>query len=277
MARRQRGQAFAEYAVGLAIIAAVLVPAVALASAPIVGLFASTTSAIANVAGIADTAAPSPAPTALAIASPTASATAAPSPGATPSASSDPAASGSPIPVAQPTATASPAPTDTASPTSSAAPTASASPASSASDSATPAPTTTPGPATTASPTATPETLEVAWTFGPGCDGWTNATWTGTGCAAASSPQVMTSPIVPLVGSGTQLRVVAIGGTTNPQNLEMKLRDYAGNTSTIQLAPLASGNGAIDVTIGIAPGTTAFGLTAQGPGEIDAASVYLLP
>ena len=87
----------------------------------------------------------------------------------------------------------------------------------------------------------------------------------------------MTSPIVPLVGSGTQLRVVAIGGTTNPQNLEMKLRDYAGNTSTISLAPLASGDGAIDLTITIAPGTAAFGLSAQGPGEIDAASVYLAP
>ena len=277
MARRQCGQAFAEYAVGLAIIAAVLVPTVALAGAPIVGLFASTTSAIANVAGIAGTTAPSPAPTVLTIASPTPSATVAPSPNATPSVSSEPTASGSPTTVAQPTATASPTQTATPAPTSSAAPTASASPDASPTDGATPVPTATPGPAATASPSATPETLEVAWTFGPGCDGWTNATWTGTGCAAASSPQVMTSPLVPLGGSGTQLRVVAIGGTTNPQNLEMKLRDYAGRTSTIQLAPLASGDGAIDVTITIAPGTTAFGLTAQGPGEIDAASISLAP
>ena len=277
MARRQRGQASTEYAIGLAIVAAVLVPTVALAGAPIAGLFASTTSAIANIANIAGTTAPSPPPTALAITSPAPSATVAPSPGATPSVSSEPTASGSPTPVAQPTATASPTPSDTPVPTSSATPTASASPTPSASDGVTPAPTTTPGPATTASPTATPEILEVAWTLGPGCDGWTNATWTGTGCAAASSPQMMTSPIVPLVGSGSQLRVVAIGGTTNPQNLEMKLRDYAGNTSTISLAPLASGDGAIDVTITIAPGTAAFGLTAQGPGEIKATSVYLLP
>jgi hypothetical protein len=70
---------------------------------------------------------------------------------------------------------------------------------------------------------------------------------------------------------------VAVGGSTNPQNLEMKLRDYAGRTSTICLAPLASGGGAIDVTVAIAPGTTAFGLTAHGPGEIDAMTVYLEP
>jgi len=276
MARQQRGQVFAEYAVGLAITAAVLVPAVALAGAPIVGLFASTASTLANVAGIAGSITPSPALTALAIASPTPSATAAPPPSATISVSPEPTASGSPTPVAQPTATASPSPTDTPVSTSSAAPSTSASPAPLASDGATPAPTATLAPMTTSSPSATP-TLEVAWTFGPACDGWANATWTGTGCAAASSPQVMTSPVVPLVGSGTQLRVVAVGGATNPQNLEMKLRDYAGRTTTIQLAPLASGDGTIDVTIGIAPGTTAFGLTAQGPGEIDAASLYLAP
>ena len=43
--------------------AAVLVPTVALAGAPIASLFASTTSAIANVADIAGTTATSPAPT----------------------------------------------------------------------------------------------------------------------------------------------------------------------------------------------------------------------
>ena len=254
MTHRARGQALLEFAVVVAVIAVVAVPVAAVVAAPAVSLFARADSALQRATGeITMAATPTPAPS-EALTTAVSGATPLPASSAAPNASPF-GGIGDPI-------TATPSPTGTPGPSPTLA-------------DGTPAPTS--GPAATASPTATPETLAVAWTFGPSCDGWTNATWTGTGCAAAASPQVMTSPIVPLVGSGTHLRVVAFGGTTNPQNLEMKLRDYAGNTSTISLAPLASGDGTIDATIIIAPGTVAFGLSAQGPGEIDAASISLAP
>jgi hypothetical protein len=151
----------------------------------------------------------------------------------------------------------------------------------------TPEPTTTPTPQPTASatpaptvaPTPTAPTADVVaeWVFdSAGCEGWTNAHWTGTGCEANGSPQKFRSPLV-VADDGSVYQVIAEGADDlDHMNLVLSLIAYRsdGSTVTAKLGTLAQTKPTLNVVVHL-PNVayTQLQIFAQGPGEIRSLSI----